>query len=93
VAVLAAGKQAKAWQFLETFYDEQGEENSGYVTDSYLQGIASQIAGLNPSKRPGLSLNVSEILAYHDGERRCLPHAKAELLVKSDRRSVGVKDM
>jgi protein-disulfide isomerase len=47
VAVLAAGKQAKAWQFLETFYAEQGEENSGYVTDSYLQGIASQIAGLN----------------------------------------------
>src|SRR5271156_6022498 len=47
VAVLAAGKQAKAWHFIETFYDEQGEENSGYVTDSYLHGIASQIAGLN----------------------------------------------
>jgi protein-disulfide isomerase len=47
VAVLAAGKQAKAWHFVETFYDEQGEENSGYVTDSYLHGIASQIAGLN----------------------------------------------
>jgi protein-disulfide isomerase len=46
-AVLAAGKQAKAWHFVETFYDEQGEENSGYVTDSYLRGIASQIAGLN----------------------------------------------
>jgi protein-disulfide isomerase len=47
VAVLAAGKQAKAWHFVETFYDEQGEENSGYVTDSYLDGIASQITDLN----------------------------------------------
>jgi protein-disulfide isomerase len=47
VAVLAAGRQARAWHFLETFYDEQGEENSGYVTDSYLHGIASQIAGLD----------------------------------------------
>jgi protein-disulfide isomerase len=47
VAALAAGKQAKAWHFVETFYDEQGEENSGYVTDVYLQGIASQITGLD----------------------------------------------
>jgi protein-disulfide isomerase len=47
VAALAAGKQANAWHFVETFYDEQGEENSGYVTDSFLHGIASQIAGLN----------------------------------------------
>jgi protein-disulfide isomerase len=47
VAVLAAGKQAKAWYFAETFYDQQGEENSGYVTDSFLRGIASRIAELN----------------------------------------------
>jgi protein-disulfide isomerase len=46
VAALAAGKQARAWHFVETFYDEQGEENSGYVTDSYLHDIASQIEGL-----------------------------------------------
>jgi protein-disulfide isomerase len=47
VAALAAGRQATAWQFIETFYDEQGEEGSGYVTDTYLQGIASQIPGLD----------------------------------------------
>jgi protein-disulfide isomerase len=47
VAVLAAGRQDKAWHFIETFYEEQGEEGSGYVTDAYLQGIASQIAGLD----------------------------------------------
>ena len=47
MAALAAGKQVRAWHFVETFYDEQGEENSGYVSDSFLHGIASQIEGLN----------------------------------------------
>ena len=47
VAALAAGKQDKAWNFIETFYHEQGEEDSGYVNEKYLQGIASQIPGLN----------------------------------------------
>jgi len=47
VAALAAGKQDKGWNFIETFYHEQGEEDSGYVTESYLQGIAKQVPGLN----------------------------------------------
>src|SRR6202167_3846790 len=47
VAAYAAGKQDKAWEFIETFYHEQGEEDSGYVTEKYIQGIASQIPGLN----------------------------------------------
>jgi protein-disulfide isomerase len=47
VAALAAGKQRKAWQFIETFYDLQGEEGSGYVTDTYLEGIAAQVPGLD----------------------------------------------
>jgi len=50
VAALAAGKQAKMWQFIETFYHEQGEEGSGYVTESYLQGLARQVPGLNLTK-------------------------------------------
>jgi protein-disulfide isomerase len=47
VAALAAGKQNKLWNFVETFYHEQGEEDSGYVTEKYIQGIASQVPGLN----------------------------------------------
>ncbi len=47
VAALAAGRQQRAWHFIETFYAEQGEEGSGYVTDAYLQGIASQLTGLD----------------------------------------------
>ncbi|HXN38456.1 MAG TPA: thioredoxin domain-containing protein [Solirubrobacteraceae bacterium] len=47
VAALAAGKQQKMWNFIETFYHEQGEEDSGYVTEGYIQGIAKQVPGLN----------------------------------------------
>jgi protein-disulfide isomerase len=47
VAALAAGKQNKLWQFVDTFYREQGEEGSGYVTEQYLQKLAQQVPGLN----------------------------------------------
>ena len=47
VAAYAAGKQNLGWYFIETFYHEQGEEDSGYVNEKYLQGIASQVPGLN----------------------------------------------
>jgi protein-disulfide isomerase len=42
----AAAQQNKLWQFVEAFYDDQQEENSGYVTDSFLTKIANQ-AGVN----------------------------------------------
>jgi protein-disulfide isomerase len=49
IAAYAAGKQNLAWYFIELFYHEQGEEDSGYVTESYLQGLAAQVPGLNLS--------------------------------------------
>ncbi len=57
VAALAAGQQQKAWNFIETFYHEQGEEDSGYVTEKYLQGLASQVPGLNLAKWTGARSN------------------------------------
>jgi protein-disulfide isomerase len=39
-AVLAAGEQNRFWQFLQLFYLNQGGENSGYVTDSFLTNLA-----------------------------------------------------
>jgi protein-disulfide isomerase len=47
LAALAAGRQNKMWNFIELFYREQGPEDSGYVTESYLQGLAQQVGGLN----------------------------------------------
>jgi protein-disulfide isomerase len=46
-AALAAGKQNKFWQFTELFYRQQGSEQDAYVTQSYLEGLARQVTGLN----------------------------------------------
>jgi protein-disulfide isomerase len=56
-AQVAAGAQAQGrlWPFLEAFYASQGEENSGYVTDPFLRGVA---------KASGV--NASQALAYAD---------------------------
>jgi protein-disulfide isomerase len=39
-ATLAAGEQDRFWNYLQLFYLNQGEENSGYVTDDFLTSIA-----------------------------------------------------
>ncbi len=49
-AALAAGLQNKEWDYIELFYTEQGSEGTNYVNDGYLNGLASQVTGLNYSK-------------------------------------------
>lgn len=39
-AAIAAGEQGRGWNFVETFYRNQGSEDSGYVTDEFLTAIA-----------------------------------------------------
>ena len=39
-AAIAAGNQGQGWTFLELFYRNQGKENSGYVTDEFLEAVA-----------------------------------------------------
>lgn len=46
-AALAAGAQDKLWNYIETFFYEQGKELTHYVTESYLEGIARQTPGLD----------------------------------------------
>ena len=47
-ARVAAGaqQQNKLWSFVETFYANQGTENSGYATDEFLKNVATT-AGVN----------------------------------------------
>lgn len=42
-AALAAGAQGKGWTFIETWYRNQGEENSGYATNSYIEAMAKYV--------------------------------------------------
>lgn len=43
----AAGLQDKMWEFIDVFYLNQGQENSGYVTDEFLRRIGSGVRGLD----------------------------------------------
>jgi protein-disulfide isomerase len=59
-AALAAGEQGRYWPYYSLLFENQGEENSGYVTTSFLEGLAKQTPGLDVSKwdatRKGTSL-------------------------------------
>lgn len=48
-AAAAAGMQNKAWDFIDLWYRNQGEENSGYVTPAFITKIATG-AGLDVPK-------------------------------------------
>jgi protein-disulfide isomerase len=47
-AMIAAGAQNKAFNFSEILYDNQGTENTGWLSDSMVVQAAQSIPGLNP---------------------------------------------
>jgi len=49
-AALAAGEQSRGWNYLELFYRNQGEENSGYVTDEFMRAVAKAAGVKNLAK-------------------------------------------
>ena len=46
----AAGQQNLLWTYADLFYNNQQEENSGYVTDQFLSQIGGGVKGLNVNK-------------------------------------------
>jgi protein-disulfide isomerase len=42
-AALAAGAQGKGWTFIETWYRNQGEENSGYATEGFIESMGEYV--------------------------------------------------
>jgi protein-disulfide isomerase len=49
-AALAAGAQGVGWRFIETWYRNQGGENSGYVTDEFVEAMAKYVKVPNVAK-------------------------------------------
>jgi protein-disulfide isomerase len=49
-AALAAGEQNLYWPYHTLLFENQGEENSGYVTDDFLRGLAEDTPGLDVQK-------------------------------------------
>jgi protein-disulfide isomerase len=46
-AAFAAGQQDRYWQYATLLFENQGAENSGYVTDEFLTNLARETEGLN----------------------------------------------
>jgi protein-disulfide isomerase len=46
-AAAVAARHDRLYQFADLFYRDQGAENSGYVTDAFVRGIAEQVPGLD----------------------------------------------
>jgi protein-disulfide isomerase len=76
-AAAGAGQQNKLWNFVDTFYFNQGEENSGYVTDDFLASIW-KAAGVD----------VATARAYADTPAALAPLKTANTLADQ----VGVKE-
>lgn len=41
-AAIAAGKQGKGWSFIDLFYENQGIERTGYVTEDFIEAVAEK---------------------------------------------------
>ena len=48
--VVAAGLQNKLWEVSGLFYENQGEENSGWVTDALIDQILAEVPGLDAAR-------------------------------------------
>jgi protein-disulfide isomerase len=46
-AAFAAGQQDRYWQYAALLFENQGAENSGYVTDEFLTNLAKETEGLD----------------------------------------------
>ncbi len=47
---LAAGEQGKFWNVISLLYQNQGIENTGWVTDALLRGIGNAVPGLDTKR-------------------------------------------
>jgi protein-disulfide isomerase len=73
-AAFAAGEQGRGWSFIELFYRNQGTENSGYVTDSFLTSIATGagVKDLNKWNSDRSSSKWDSTLSKNDGDAKGL---------------------
>ena len=79
-AALAAGHQNRLWNFVHLVYENQGAENSGWVTDGFIRSVAGGIAGVDVTRlvTDAQSTSVTDAIAAAQqprDERRRQQHA------------------
>ena len=62
---LAAGHQNRLWNFVHLLYENQGVENSGWITDGFIHSVAGSIPGVDVTRltTDTLSTSVTEEIA------------------------------
>jgi protein-disulfide isomerase len=86
-AVMAAGLQDRMWDASMRFYDVQGQENSGYVTDPFLRGVLSGIHGIDLQralKDRSSSTVRDQLAAVHTLQSRYAVDSTPTVLVGTD---------
>jgi protein-disulfide isomerase len=86
-AVMAAGLQDRMWDASMRFYDVQGQEQSGYVTEKFLRGVLTGVHGLDAGRamRERTSAQVADELgAVHSMQSRYAVRATPTLLIGTD---------
>ncbi|MCW3001967.1 MAG: hypothetical protein JWQ20_1265 [Conexibacter sp.] len=86
-ALLGASGQNRMWDASARFYDVQGAENSGYVTDQFLREVLGGVHGLDVDQvmvdRAGARVR-QELGAVKTMQSRYGVHATPTLLIGSD---------
>jgi protein-disulfide isomerase len=86
-ALAAAGLQNRMWDASARFYDVQGTENTGYVTDQFLRQVLGGVRGLDVDQamvdRAGPQVK-QELGAVKSMQSRYGVHATPTLLIGSD---------
>jgi protein-disulfide isomerase len=86
-AVMAAALQNRMWDASMRFYDVQGQEDTGYVTDPFLRGVLGGVHGLDLARamRDRSSAQVHDKLAaVHTMQSRYAVTSTPTLLVGTD---------
>ncbi|HEV7492741.1 DsbA family protein [Baekduia sp.] len=86
-AVMAAGLQNRMWDASMRFYDVQGQENSGYVTDRFLRGVLGGVHGLDLSRAMKARTSAAvrdELGAVYSLQRRYAVSSTPTLMIGTD---------
>jgi protein-disulfide isomerase len=85
IAALAAARQDRMWNFVLTFVREQGEPQTSYVTDEFIDDIASQVPGLEGaqwhSERADARLSKRVALGVYSGHTKGLRSTPGFLII------------
>jgi protein-disulfide isomerase len=65
----ALGQQNRLYEFVELMYRNQGLENSGYVTDTYLRALAGAIPGVDTARALAARTSAGVRVQLRDAQR------------------------